>query len=72
MPSSATWARCSGESEIQVMRQVNNYMTIVKVTGGQVGYPVSTQLGVQRLTQRFTLEFPTQVESGQLWVNCVP
>lgn len=57
------------EREAHIMQQVNNYLDITRVTGGRVGYLVSTERGAARLAQRFGRDFPAEVESGQLWVD---
>jgi hypothetical protein len=57
--------------EAHIIRQANNYLDIASVTGGDVGYLVSTERGAFRLTQRFSREFPAQMESGQLWIDWV-
>jgi hypothetical protein len=57
--------------EAHIMGQATNYIDISRMTGGRVGYLVSTELGAMRLTQRFALEFPSEMESGQLWVDWV-
>jgi len=58
--------------EAHIIGQANNYLDITAVTGGRVGYLVSTELGASRLAQRFGLEFPAEMASGQLWIDWVP
>ena len=58
--------------EAHIIRQANNYVDITTVTGGTAGYRVSTQLGASRLVDRFGREFPTELASGQLWIDWVP
>ncbi|UZR30743.1 hypothetical protein [Methylococcus mesophilus] len=58
--------------EAHIIGQANNYLDIATVTGGRVGYLVSTERGAYRLTQRFGLEFPAEMASGQLWIDWVP
>jgi len=58
--------------EAHIIGQANNYLDIAAVTGGDVGYLVSTERGAFRLTQRFSREFPAQMASGQLWIDWVP
>jgi len=59
------------EREAHIMSQIRNYLDITTVTGGRVGYLVSTELGASRLLDRFGREFPTQMKSGQLWIDWV-
>jgi len=58
--------------QAHIIGQANNYLDITTVIGGRVGYLVSTEKGAYRLTQRFRLEFPTEMASGQLWIDWVP
>ncbi len=58
--------------EAHVIRQARNYLDIATVTGGRVRYVVSTELGASRLGQRFGLDFPAEMGSGQLWIDWVP
>lgn len=57
--------------EAHIIGQANNYLDITTVSGGNVGYLVSTERGASRLTQRFGREFPAQMASGQLWIDWV-
>lgn len=58
--------------EAHIMGQATNYIDISRVMGGRTGYLVSTELGAERLTTRFMLDFPSEMASGQLWVDWVP
>jgi hypothetical protein len=58
--------------EANIIGQAQNYLDITTVTGGRVRYLVSTELGASRLSQRFGLEFPAEMASGQLWIDWVP
>jgi hypothetical protein len=58
--------------EAHIIGQAQNYLDITAVSGGRVGYLVSTELGATRLAQRFGREFPAEIASGQLWIDWVP
>ncbi|WP_431840005.1 hypothetical protein [Gordonia hongkongensis] len=59
--------------EAHVIDQATRYLQIAEATGMRgVHYRVSTQLGAERLLQRFSLEFPHAVESGMLSVHWFP
>lgn len=60
------------ERESHIIRQAQNYVDFTSFTGGQVRYLVSTELGAQRLAQRFNVEFPRQMASQQLIVDWAP
>jgi hypothetical protein len=57
--------------QAHIMRQADNNVIISNATGGSARYMVSTELGASRLTQRFTLDFPSEMASGQLQVDWV-
>ncbi len=58
--------------QVHIIGQAHNYLSITRAIGGDVGYLVSSERGAQRLTQRFALEFPAEMGSGQLWIDWVP
>jgi hypothetical protein len=58
--------------ETHIIGQAQNYIDITTVTGGQVRYIVSTELGASRLIQRFSREFPAEMASGQLVIDWLP
>lgn len=56
------------EREAHIMNQAGTYVKMAEMLGGRTEYFVSSELGASRLSQRFSLEFPEAVESGQLQV----
>jgi hypothetical protein len=62
----------SATREAHIFRQAKTNIQITTVTGGDVGYLVSTELGTSRLGAWFGREFPSEIASGQLWIRWVP
>ncbi|MDT8262662.1 hypothetical protein RQ832_05330 [Roseomonas sp. DSM 102946] len=60
------------EHEARIMLQARTYLDMSSHMGARVQYLISTESGAIRLGQRFTLEFPAEVASGQLGVIWKP
>jgi hypothetical protein len=60
------------EHEARIMLQAQTYLDMSSHLEGQVRYLISTESGATRLGQRFALEFPAEMASGQLVVFWVP